>query len=194
MNDVAAGRSLARDTGLITVLTLLSRVTGLVRIAIVSAVLGATLLGDVYQGANMVPTLLFELIAGGAIQAVLVPLFVREAERGEERSQRAFGVVLGTFVVYAAIAAVLLAMLSPVVSRLIASGSGASFDDRVKVGALFLVVFAPQMIFYAIGAVSAAQLQAKRKFFAGAIAPAYNNVVVIAVYLLFIGWLVTLPL
>ena len=185
MNDVAAGRSLARDTGLITVLTLLSRVTGLVRIAIVSAVLGATLLGDVYQGANMVPTLLFELIAGGAIQAVLVPLFVREAERGEERSQRAFGVVLGTFVVYAAIAAVLLAMLSPVVSRLIASGSGASFDDRVKVGALFLVVFAPQMIFYAIGAVSAAQLQAKRKFFAGAIAPAYNNVVVIAVYLLF---------
>ena len=119
MKDVAAGRSLARDTGLITVLTLFSRFTGLARIAVVSAVLGATLLGDVYQGANMVPTLLFELIAGGAIQAVLVPLFVREADKGPERSNRAFGVVLGTFVAYAAVASALLAALSPVISRLI---------------------------------------------------------------------------
>jgi peptidoglycan biosynthesis protein MviN/MurJ (putative lipid II flippase)/glycosyltransferase involved in cell wall biosynthesis len=185
MKDVAAGRSLARDTGLITVLTLFSRFTGLARIAVVSAVLGATLLGDVYQGANMVPTLLFELIAGGAIQAVLVPLFVREADNGPERSHRAFGVVLGTFVAYAAVASALLAVLSPVISRLIAADSGASFDDRVRVGTLFLAVFAPQMIFYAIGAVSAAQLQAQRKFIAGAIAPAINNVVVIIVYLLF---------
>ncbi len=50
---------------LVTLCTLLSRVSGFGRVVATAAVLGSGLLGDVYQTANMIPNLLFELVAGG---------------------------------------------------------------------------------------------------------------------------------
>ena len=185
MSDDAHGRSLARDTGLITGFTLVSRLTGLVRIAVVAAVLGATALGDVYQGSNMVPTLLFELIAGGAIQAVLVPVFVRQISNGRELGERSYGAVLGTLTMYTVAFAGVLALTAPLLARGIASGAESGYDDRVRIATMFIIVFAPQLIFYSIGAVSTGILQAQRLFKAGAIAPVVNNFVVITIYLLF---------
>ena len=185
MSDDALGRSLARDTGLITGFTLVSRLTGLVRIAVVAAVLGATALGDVYQGSNMVPTLLFELIAGGAIQAVLVPVFVRQLSSSRELGERSYRAVLGTLTMYAVAFTGLLALTAPLLARGIASGVEYGYDDRVRTATIFIIVFAPQLIFYAIGAVSTGMLQAQRMFKAGAIAPVVNNIVVITIYLLF---------
>ena len=84
---IATGRSrqpdLARSTATITVLTLLSRVTGVVRNVVVVAVLGVTFLGNTYQSANTVPNLLFELLAAGVLQAVLIPTLVDLSDQGK---------------------------------------------------------------------------------------------------------------
>ena len=72
----AVARPATRDAGLIGGLTLVARVTGFARVLVVGAVLGRGALGDLYQTVNTVPNLLFELLAGGALQAALVPMFV----------------------------------------------------------------------------------------------------------------------
>ena len=74
---------LARSTASMTVLTAVSRLTGFIRILVVAAVLGTTFLGNVYESANTVPNLLFELIAAGVLQAVLIPTLVAQLDRGD---------------------------------------------------------------------------------------------------------------
>ena len=51
---------LRRDTAVVTLCTLLSRISGFGRVIATAAVLGSGLLGDVYQTANLMPNLLFE--------------------------------------------------------------------------------------------------------------------------------------
>ncbi len=183
--------SLARDATTITVLTFISRLTGLVRIAVVSAVLGATVLADVYQGSNTVPNVVFELLAGGTIQAVLVPLFVRSHSRSKSTKDATTdddtGTVLGTAIALMTVCAIVLAALAPLLARLlgVAGGDAGLSKARVETATLFLLVFSPQIIFYAIGGISTAALNARGRFAVAAIAPALNNIVVIGVYLIF---------
>ena len=75
-------------------LTLVSRVSGFARILVVTAVLGTTALGDVYQTANLVPNILFELFAAGSVQAVMVPALVAADER-DRSATRLANAVLG---------------------------------------------------------------------------------------------------
>ena len=57
--------------------TAASRGVGFVRIWVVATVLGTTYLGNTYQSSSAVSNVLFELLAAGALSAVLVPTFVR---------------------------------------------------------------------------------------------------------------------
>lgn len=179
---------LGRDTAVIAVLTAISRVTGFGRIVVSAAVLGTGLLGDVYQSANTVPNIVFELLAGGALQAALIPLFVGVRREGDDRRfARTVGLVGATVAASLAIVTLLFAVVSPLVARLLASAEPVASvaDDKIALATWMLVVFAPQIVFYGLGLVSSAALQARRRFAAAAIAPAVNNVVVIAAYLLF---------
>src|SRR6478752_1517930 len=85
-------RALGRAAASVGALTLLSRLTGFARVLVVTAVLGRGVLGDTYETANTVPTLLFELVAAGALQAVLVPTMVEVLDReGRGAAERVAG-------------------------------------------------------------------------------------------------------
>ena len=58
-----------------------SRAFGGLRVLVIGAVLGTTYLGNAFQGSNQFSTVLFELLAAGALSAVLVPTFVAHARR-----------------------------------------------------------------------------------------------------------------
>ena len=77
--------SLARNTVTMTVLTAISRATGLVRILLVGAIVGTTYLGNTYQSTNTVPNIVFELMAAGTFQAVLIPALVRYQSEGNPK-------------------------------------------------------------------------------------------------------------
>ena len=177
-----------RDAAGIAALTLVSRLTGFARIVVVAAVLGTGLLGDVYQSANTVPTLVFELLAGGALQAALVPLFVAARRSGGDPAlARTVGVVGGTTAAVLAVLAVAVAASAPLLARALTSAEPLESvaADKQQLATAMLVIFAPQVVFYGLGMVSSAALQARGRFLAAAIAPAVNNVVVIASYLAF---------
>ncbi len=89
---MSASRPL-RSSGLIASGTLLSRVTGLVRIWATGQALGITFsaLADTYNSANSTPNLVYELVLGGVFTATLVPLFVDASERDDADSTSAVG-------------------------------------------------------------------------------------------------------
>lgn len=174
---------LLRSSAPITAWNLLSRLTGFVRVLAVGAALGATFLGNTYQSANLVSNLLFELLAAGVLSSVLVPTFVSRLTEGRrEEARQLAGGVLG----------VLLAALVPVA---LAGMFGAHWIMRaltvtvadpqirqaeIQLGAFLLWFFLPQLLLYAVGAVTTGLAQADHRFVAAAAAPVANNLAVIA--------------
>lgn len=177
---------MARDTVVVTVCTLASRLTGFVRVLVAAAVLSSGPLGDTYHAANMIPNLLFELVAGGVLQAVLVPSFVAARRRdGDAGLGEAAGAVAGAMVVgLGAIAVVSMAAAPAVAWALSALEDDAALaSDKRELITPMLLVFVPQIVFYGVGMVTSAALAARGRFAAAALAPAVNNVVVIGCYL-----------
>ncbi|MEU0221722.1 lipid II flippase MurJ [Streptomyces sp. NPDC006265] len=87
-----------RSSLLMALGTVVSRASGLVRQALQAAALGTGLLASTYNTANTVPTSLYTLVIGGALNAVLVPQLVRaratEADGGRAYEQRLVTLVL----------------------------------------------------------------------------------------------------
>ncbi len=181
---------LARTTAAMTVLTLVSRVTGLVRVLVVAAVLGTTFLGNTYQSANTVPNLLFELFAAGALQAVMIPAMVELFDRGDEaEASRVAGSLLGLALAGLAVVAAVGMLAAPWVMRVLVAGveSPEVRAAQVRLGTILLWFFLPQLVLYAAGMVATGVLNARGRFTVPVAAPVANNVVVIASYGLF--WL-----
>ena len=180
--DPGVSSGLRRDTILVTVCTLLSRTTGFGRVVATAAVLGVGVLGDVYQTANMIPNLLFELVAGGVLQAVLVPSFVAaNREGGDAALSEATQATAAVIMVGLTMVAVAGAAISPLLARLLLSAdpSASLADRKLNVMVPMVLVFVPQLVCYGVATVTSAALNAKGRYVAAALAPAVNNVIVI---------------
>ena len=170
------------------VATLASRSIGLVRIGVVAAVLGTTPLGDTYQSSSAVSNVLFELLAAGALSAVLVPTFVRHIESEDDaEAERLASNVLGLALLILTVIAMVGFLFSPQIGRLIASGSDNALQ-RTHKGQLATYLtrfFVFQVLLYAVGTVATAVLYAKRRFVATAMAPIANTIAVVGSLIMF---------
>lgn len=183
-----AGTDLARSAAAMTAATLLSRLTGVLRIGVVTAVLGDTFLGNTYQSANTVPNLLFEVLAAGVLQAALIPSLVALYDDGrDDDADRVAGSVLGLAMAGLAVLAVLGAALAPLLMRGLLAGipDAVVRDRQVRLGTILLWCFLPQVLLYAANTVATATLNARHRFAVPVVAPLLNNVVVTVSYLLF---------
>ncbi|MGA0895449.1 MAG: lipid II flippase MurJ, partial [Ilumatobacteraceae bacterium] len=178
---------LQRDALVVTVCTLVSRITGFGRVLATAAVLGSGLLGDVYQTANLVPNLLFELVALGVLQAVLVPAFAAAQRDGRNALDAAVRAATGAALVALGVVAVAGIATSPLLAQVMVAFEPAPeiAADKLDVMVPMVLVFVPQLVFYGLATVTSAALNAQGRFVAGALAPAANNVVVILACLLF---------
>jgi len=186
--DRGVSSGIRRDTILVTWCTLLSRATGFGRVVATAAVLGVGVLGDVYQTANMIPNLLFELVAGGVLQAVLVPSFVAaRREGGNAALSDATQATAAVIVVGLSMVAVAGAALAPLLARLLllAEPSASLADRKQNLMVPMVLVFVPQLVCYGVATVTSAALNAKGRFVAAALAPAVNNVIVIVACIAF---------
>ena len=87
---------LVRSSAAVATGTLLSRVTGLLRVAVLAYAVGRASLADTYNLANSTPNIVYELILGGVLSATLVPLFVEHLERRDDRATAALFTVAMT--------------------------------------------------------------------------------------------------
>jgi putative peptidoglycan lipid II flippase len=186
---------IARGAAVIAVITIAARILGLVRTLVFSQTVGATCLGTAYVTANQVPNLVYELVLGGALASVMVPLLARSAERSAadpaERAQvsRVTSALLTWCVIIlvpltlliVGVAGPIAALLNPV------NPSAACVHAQVvSTTASMLRVFAPQALLYGLSVVLLGLLQAYRRFAAYALAPLINSLVVIASFLAFV--------
>jgi putative peptidoglycan lipid II flippase len=178
---VAAGTTARAAAGMGAV-TAVSRALGLARVLVVAAVLGPTFLGNAFQSANSVSNVLFELLAAGALSAVLVPTFVELIDRDDRPgAEQVAGGVLG--VALAALGVVTVAGVAgaPLLAEALTLGVPAEVaaDQRALVTDL-LRFFVPQILLYAAGTVATAALYSQRRFAVTAAAPIGNTVVMVA--------------
>lgn len=169
---------------LIAALTILARITGFGRILVFSRTVGQTCLGDTYQTVNTVPNIVFEIVAGGALASLVVPLLARAVAAGDrERAGRISSALLTWTVLLLTPMAVAVAVLAEPISALLLGSK--SCPGAVDVGASMLRVFAPQVLLYGVGIVLTGVLHAHRRFGGAALAPLLSSAVVIAAYLVF---------
>lgn len=100
--------------------TVVSRVTGLIRGLLTVALLGTALLGDVFNVANTMPNILYNLIVGGALTAVFVPQLVRAMRDSDGGSAFVSRLVTATTVILGALT-VLSIFAAPLFVRIFAS-------------------------------------------------------------------------
>ena len=175
---------IAAAAGLIAGITLLARVTGFARWLVFSGNVGTTCAGTVYNAANTLPNVLYEVAAGGALAAVAVPLIARQLGRGEEeRADRTASALLTWAVTLLVPLGLALALLAVPISRLLLQGPQCA--GAQELGATMIRVFAPQVPLYGIGIVLAGVLQAHRRFLSATLAPLLSSLVVIGAYLVY---------
>jgi putative peptidoglycan lipid II flippase len=161
---------------------MLSRLTGLVRVWALAYALGGATLADVYNVANNTPNIMFELILGGVLTATLVPLFVDAYERDDDHAASA---IFGTSMTVLIALTVLSIAAAPLIAHLFTlRAHGAERHAAQTVATNLIRLFIPQIVFYGLTALLSAMLNARRRFLAAAYAPALNNVVVIALFVL----------
>lgn len=162
--------------------TLVSRITGFISKVLLAAVIGFGVLNDSYTLANTLPNIIFELLIGGVLTSVVVPLLVRakreDADGGLEYTQRL--VTIATVLLVAATLATVAA--APLLAHLL-QGDGSSANTALTTAFAYLLL--PQIVFYGLAALFGAILNASSVFAPYAWAPVLNNVVVITTLVVF---------
>jgi len=169
-----------------------SRLSGFVRSALLAAALGLSLHADIFNIGNTVPNMLYILLAGGVLNAVLVPQLVRaqtnDADGGEAYTQRVV-TVAGLFLL---VVTVLLVAAAPLVMAVYLDGSWS--DPALAEQRQSVIDFArfclPQVFFYGMFVLVGQILNARGRFGPMMWAPIANNVisvVVLVVYLVVFG-------
>jgi putative peptidoglycan lipid II flippase len=182
--DRSQAVSAASDSMTVAAWTMVSRVTGLVRFAVVGAVLGPTFFGNTYQFTNSLPNLVYYgFLAGSLFSSLLVPALVRHIDSGDRRaSERVAGGFLGVTMVGLLPAVPLAVFLGPLALQVAAlGGSQAVGAAQVHVGRLLILMFIPQLFCYGVIGTATAAMNSRRRFALAAGAPAVENLGTIAV-------------
>ena len=182
MTAAADGDGLGRSARSMAVGTIASRGTGFLRTAVVGAVLGVAQVGDAFNLANTTPNIVYELLLGGVLTSVVVPLLVRAAKEGDDHGEAYAQRLLTLVVLVLGGASVVLVLAAPVVVDLYGDDLSPEARDLAVVFARFLL---PQVLFYGAGAVMGAYLNTRGRFGPPMWAPVLNNLVVIATGVIF---------
>jgi putative peptidoglycan lipid II flippase len=180
---------LLRASAVMAVGTIVSRITGFARNLVLAWAIGTVLFADAFNLANMMPTTLYVLIAGGALNAVFVPQLVRAMKNDDDRGE-AFGNRLLTLAaLILAAAAVLSVVAAPWVIRVFAGHQLLEGENRqfFELAIAFARFCLPQLFFYGLYTIFGQILNARGNFGPMMWAPILNNVVSIGVLLVFIG-------
>ncbi|MFC9077836.1 murein biosynthesis integral membrane protein MurJ [Streptomyces sp. NPDC057062] len=174
--------SVLRSGAVMAAGSLVSRATGFVRSAVVAAALGVGLTADGYAVANTVPNIVYTLLLGGALNAVFVPELVKVAKAHEDR-----GAAYTDRLLTLCTTALLLITAGAVLA---APAIVAAYTDYTGAQATTTVAFAryclPQIFFLGLFTLLGQVLNARGKFGAMMWTPVLNNVVVIAVFGLYL--------
>jgi putative peptidoglycan lipid II flippase len=182
--------SLMRSTGVMASGTFVSRILGLVRVQLLTGLLGVSgaLAADTFATANTVPNQLYNLIAGGLLNAVLVPQIVK-ATKHSDGGQAFLDRLLTISLLGMGIVTVVATLLSPLVPLVFRPSYGHWDASTTALVIAFAYWCLPQVFFYGLYTVLGQVLNARGRFGAYMWAPVANNVVAIAGLVVMFFWI-----
>ncbi|MCI4142543.1 MULTISPECIES: murein biosynthesis integral membrane protein MurJ [Streptomyces] len=158
--------------------TMVSRLTGFVRSALIVSALGLGLLGDSFQVAYQLPTMIYILTVGGGLNSVFVPQLVRamkdDEDGGEAYANRLLTLVMVALALLTAAAWLAAPLLVRALSNPVASDPAAN-----DVAVTFTRYFLPSIFFMGVHVVMGQILNARGRFGAMMWTPVLNNIVII---------------
>ncbi|MFI8822701.1 murein biosynthesis integral membrane protein MurJ [Streptomyces sp. NPDC053431] len=179
----AAAPSVLRSGALMAAGSLVSRATGFVRSAVVAAAIGTGLVADGYAVGNSVPTIVYMLLLGGALNAVFVPELVKAAKEHEDGGVAYTDRLLTVCVLALAALTAVAVLAAPAIVDGYTDYTGAQRDMTIAFARYCL----PQIFFLGLFTLLGQVLNARGRFGAMMWTPVLNNVVVIAVFGLFLA-------
>lgn len=172
--------------------TVVSRLSGFVRSTLLVAALGAQLHADIFNIANTIPNMLYILLAGGIFNAVLVPQLVRAMKNDPDGGEAYTNRVITLAAMFLAVVTVVLVVAAPWVMSLFLNGEWGHGDLATQRESVigFARYCLPQVFFYGMFVLVGQILNARGRFGPMMWAPIANNVIsvaVLVVYLLTFG-------
>jgi putative peptidoglycan lipid II flippase len=164
--------------------SLASRATGFLRTMVLAAALGSGLHGvaEAYNLANTLPNMVYELLLGGVLASVVIPVLVKaqqdDRDRGVAYTQR----LLSIATVSLGGATLLAVLAAPVLIEFFGGPK-----DFQSVASLWATLLLPEIFFYGLGAMFSAVLNTRHIYGWPAWAPVGNNLITIVAVGLFVA-------
>jgi putative peptidoglycan lipid II flippase len=174
MSEVSE-RSLARSSAIMAGGTVVSRLLGFLRTALLIGFIGTALSGDAFDVANTLPNQFYLLLAGGVLNAVLVPQITKAATHDDGGHVFVNRLLTLSFALVA-VATVVVTALAPLLVRLFSQGWD---SPTIALSTAFAFICIPQILFYGLYTLLGQVLNARGQFAAYMWAPALANVVAI---------------
>jgi len=181
-------RTIVKAAGIIMLGNIASRLLGVAREQVIAALFGATGTTDAFVAASTVPTVVYDLLIGGAISAALIPVFSDYADdpaRGDDLS-RVAGTILTLVTLALAVIIVILIAFAPALIAVLGTGLAPNVQEQ----AISLVrLMLPAVLFMGLAGILTALLYARQRFTLPAFTVAAYNASVIVLALLLAGQL-----
>jgi putative peptidoglycan lipid II flippase len=170
----SADRGLMANSRTMAIASLTSRVTGFLRSILLVAALGSGAVGNAYSGGNTFPNMIYELLLGGVLSSVLIPLLVKAEAEDEDGG-------LGYTQRLLSISAAALGAMTIVVVALAPyiTGVFVPAGQQRELATLWASLLLPEIFFYGLGAMFMAVLNIRHSYAPGAWSPVLNNVIMI---------------
>ncbi|HXH35207.1 MAG TPA: murein biosynthesis integral membrane protein MurJ [Plantibacter sp.] len=173
---------IGRASALLASGTLVSRLLGFVKAALVANIIGLGIVGNAFGVANQLPNTIYVIIGGGVLSAVLVPQIVKASIHVDGGNAYINKLVTITLVFIGG-ATVLATLIAPV---FVFAAAATLPADQFALATAFAFWCLPQILFYALYTVLGEVLNARKMFGPFTWAPVFNNVVAIAGLALFV--------
>ena len=184
MSSTSGAGGLARASALMASGSFVSRILGVVRASMIMAVFGMSIAGDAWDVANMLPNTIYTLLAGGVLNAVLVPQITKAQNNPDGGREYVDKLITLSILVLAGITAVCIP-LTPWLVRIMTSGEFS--DDAYQLSVAFSYIVMPAIFFYGLYAILGQVLNAREKFGWFMWSPVLCNIVWIAGLLWFMN-------
>ncbi|MCX8762142.1 murein biosynthesis integral membrane protein MurJ [Vibrio parahaemolyticus] len=179
-------KRLLKSGMIVSAMTLISRVLGLVRDVVVANLMGAGASADVFFFANKIPNFLRRLFAEGAFSQAFVPVLTENHAQGDmDKTRELIARAAGTLGVLVSIVTVLGVLGSGVVTALFGFGwfldwmHGGPAAEKFELASLMLKITFPYLWFITFVALSGAILNTLGKFAVSSFTPVFLNVMII---------------
>lgn len=157
--------------GIIAIATLSSRLIGFLRWLMQSALVGSGATAGAYASANQIPNIIFEIVVGGALAGITVPLLSAPLAKGRAQyANRVASALLSWVTLILAVVAAVVFLAAPWIAQALPVPADAIVADQQALVTRFLQIFAWQIPLYGVSIVLTGVLQSHKKFFWPAIA------------------------